>query len=464
MADCQAQERDSWIDKNAFYYEDDYRYMRFLVPEGLRVLELGCGTGQLLAALKPSEGVGIDISGEMVAWARKRHPQFAFIVGDVEDTAVISELGKPFDVIILSDTIGLLEDCETTLSNLHQLCTRDTRLVIAYYNRLWGPLGWLCERIGEKMPQIGHNWLSTDDIAGLLYLADFEMVRREWRQLMPKRLFGVGRLLNRHIGTLPLLRRACLRNYVVARPVRNNALGRLSATVVVPCRNELGNIEAVVRRMPRFCEDLEILFVEGHSTDGTLQEISRVIAEYPQCDIKVVQQDGVGKGDAVRKGFAKARGEVLMILDADLTVPPEDLPKFYKALIEGKGSFINGSRLIYAMEKSAMRPLNFLGNRFFALLFSYLLNERVTDTLCGTKVLTKSHYREIAAARQYFGDFDPFGDFDLIFGAAKANLKIVEVPIRYGARIYGETKISRFTHGWLLFHMVVFAYRKLKAF
>jgi SAM-dependent methyltransferase len=381
MADWQAQERDTWIARNAFYYEDDYRYMRFLIPEGLRVLDLGCGTGRLLASLKPSYGVGIDMSREMVAKARNNYPQFTFVTGDIEDPLVLSQFEEPFDFVVLSDTIGSLDDCETTLRHLHQLCTRDTRLVVAYYNRLWGPLARLCEAIGQKMPQAGQNWLATEDIAGLLYLADFEVIRKEWRQLMPKRLFGLGRLLNRYVGTLPVLRRACLRNYVVARPVQNLALGRLSATVVVPCRNESGNIDAVVRRMPRICEDLEILFVEGHSEDGTLEEIHRVIARHPQLDIKVLQQDGVGKGDAVRKGFANARGEVLMILDADMSVPPEDLPKFYKALVEGKGDLINGSRLIYVMEKAAMRPLNFLGNRGFALLFSFLINGRVTDTL-----------------------------------------------------------------------------------
>lgn len=463
IADRYADDRDTWIERNRSYYEDDYRYMRFLIPEGQRVLELGCGTGRLLASLKPSYGVGIDISGEMVARAKKNHPDHTFLVGDVEDSAILSRVKGLFDFIVLSDTIGSLEDCETTLGSLHRFCTPDTRLVIAYYNRLWGPLVTLFEKLGQKMPQPGQNWLATDDIGGLLELADFEMIRREWRQLVPKPLFGIGRLLNRYVGTMPILRRTCLRNYVVARPVRNGPPRSLSATVVVPCRNERGNIEPLVQRLPAFCRDLEILFVEGHSKDDTLEEIHRVIAKYPHLDIKVVRQDGNGKGDAVRKGFANARGEALMILDADLSVAPEDLPKFYKALVENKGDLINGSRLVYVMEKEAMRPLNFLGNRGFALLFSFLLNERVTDTLCGTKVLTKTHYRKIAASRDYFGDFDPFGDFDLLFGAAKANLKIVEVPIRYAARTYGETQISRFAHGWLLLRMVLFAFRKFKA-
>ena len=464
LADRLATERNRWVARNAYYYEEDRRYMRFLVDEGLCVLELGCGTGQLLDALKPSRGVGIDISSGMIEIAQADYPDLEFHVGDVEDPAVLAGLDGPFDVIVLSDTIGSLEDCETTLASLHDLCHRDTRLIIAYYAKSWEPLLRLAESMGGKMPQKEQNWLWTDDIASLVWLADFEIIKQDWRQLVPKRLLGLGRLINRVVGTLPGIRRLCLRNYLVARPLRDAKLGNLSTTVVVPCRNERGNIEAAVTRMPRFCDDLEILFVEGHSVDGTYEEALRVKQAYKdQFDIRVIRQDGKGKGDAVRKGFAMARGEVLMILDADLTVPPEALPKFYNALVSGKGEFINGSRLVYPLEDAAMRPLNWVANRAFSLIFRWLLNQRITDTLCGTKVLTKACYERIAANRAYFGDFDPFGDFDLIFGAAKLNLKLIDIPIRYGARTYGETQISRFTHGWLLLRMVVFAYRKLKA-
>jgi glycosyltransferase involved in cell wall biosynthesis len=204
--------------------------------------------------------------------------------------------------------------------------------------------------------------------------------------------------------------------------------------------------------------------VEGHSTDGTLEEIHRVRSKYSGSEIKVITQPGIGKADAVHAGFNIARGDILMILDADLTMPPEDLPKFYHALVSGKGEFINGSRLVYPMEKEAMRFLNMIANRIFSLLFTYLLNQRFTDTLCGTKALYRFHYQKIAANRSYFGDFDPFGDFDLIFGATKLNLKIVEIPIRYASRQFGISQISRLSHGFLLIKMVFFAFRKLKAF
>jgi SAM-dependent methyltransferase len=457
-----AKDRNKWIDRNSYFYKDDYKYMKFLVGENARVLELGCGTGRLLNALNPSYGVGVDLSSNMISIAKKNYPNLEFVQGDLEDEMLISSLQETFDFIILSDTIGYLDDCENALEGLHSLCTPDTRLIISYYSWRWQPILTLGEKIGLKMPSVEMNWLSTEDTTGFLQLADFEPVKREWRQLVPRSLFGLGILINRFIGTLPLIRRLSLRNYIVARPVRDVKLRQVSTTVLIPCRNERGNIENAVKRLPDFCEDLEILYVEGNSQDGTLDEIHRVIEAYPSKDIKVLVQDGKGKGDAVRKGFDHARGEILMILDADLTVPPEDLPKFYKAITTGKGEYINGTRLVYPMDDQAMRFLNFWANRTFSVLFTWLLNQRFTDTLCGTKVLSKKNYEKIVANRSYFGDFDPFGDFDLIFGATKLNLKVVEVPIRYASREYGETQISRFRHGWLLLKMVIFAYKKLK--
>jgi len=461
-ADKYAYTRDDWIKKNSYFHRNDHSYMKFLVNKGMRVLDLGCGSGKLLHNLNPSYGVGVDLSDKMLNVARENYPNLSFIQGDIEDENIISSLEGPFDFIILSDTLGFLDDCERVFESLHSLCTPDTRLIISYYSWRWQPILALSEKIGLKMPSVKMNWLSTEDTMGFLHLADFEPVKREWRQLVPRSLFGLGSFINRFIGTLPIIRRLSLRNYLVARPVRDIILSQPSTTVLIPCRNEKGNIENAVRRLPDFCDDLEILYVEGNSKDGTLEEINRVISTYPEKDIKVLVQDGKGKGDAVRKGFSNARGEILMILDADLTVPPEDLIKFYKAIAMGKGEYINGTRLVYPMDDQAMRFLNFLANRTFSVLFTWLLNQRFTDTLCGTKVLTKKNYEKIVANRSYFGEFDPFGDFDLIFGATKLNLKVAEVPIRYAAREYGETQISRFRHGWLLLKMVIFAYKKLK--
>jgi len=460
-----ASARQRWRARSAYFHAEDTRYLKFLVPEGARVLDLGCATGDTLAALRPSHGVGVDFSAAMVATARRLHPALHFFEADIENSDELADIEGPFDFILMADTIGSLDDCQATFLKLHRLCAPHTRVIVAYYAYFWEPILRVAELCGRKMPAEPQNVLSTDDISALLDLAGFQVLRREWRQLLPKNLAGVGPLINRYLATLPGLRRFCLRNYVVARSLRARAPVPRSASVIIPCRNERGNIAPAVARMPRFCEDIEIIFVEGHSADETHQEAERVRDLHAGVwDIKVMRQDGVGKADAVFKGFDAARGEVLMILDADLTVAPEDLGKFFDAIATGQGEYVQGSRLVYPIEQDAMRFLNLLANWCFSKLFTWLLNQRITDTLCGTKVLRRDDYATLKANRAYFGDFDPFGDFDLIFGAAKMNLKTLEIPIRYAARRYGETQISRFRHGLMLLRMVVFAYRRLKAF
>ena len=438
--------------------------MRFLIPPGKRVLELGCGRGDLLAALEPSYGVGIDFGAETIAKAKAALSRSAFCAGRCGRSGDAERNRGPFDYIVIADTIGMFEDIDGTLGLVHQ----SVHAVDAHHHLLlFASVGAGAEarralHLRSKQPKI--NYIATADFLNLMDLADFEVISQEQRQLLPLRWFGLGPFINRFIAPLPGIRQLCLRTYLVGRPVRQFPDRKFSASIVIPCRNEKGNIENAILRMPRFGAAQEILFVEGNSSDGTFEECERVRDAYQDSwDIKVLKQDGKGKGDAVRKGFAAASGDVLMILDADLTMPPEALPKYHAVIESGKAEFVNGTRLVYPMENEAMRPLNLIANRCFAYLFSYLVNTRLTDTLCGTKVLLRKDYEVLARERGYFGNFDPFGDFDLIFGAAKQNLKIIETPIHYKARTFGETQISRFRDGWLLLKMVWFAYRKLKA-
>jgi SAM-dependent methyltransferase len=462
-ANASAAERAKWRQRAGFFHSEDLHFLKFLIPEGSRVLELGCSTGELLAALKPSLGVGVDLSGEAVEQARRAYPGLQFQTGDIESAEFMRSLSGPFDFIVIVDTLGSLDDCQLMFENLHSLCTRETRLIVGYFSHFWHPLLKLAEWVKLKMPQPPQNVLALADVYALAGLADFEAVKSERRLLSPLRLFGLGRLVNRFIAPLPLLNALCLRHYTVCRSLRHLGPPPRIATVVIPARNERGNIEPAIRRMPRFGDALEIIFVEGHSRDDTWSEIERVIKANPQLDIKALHQPGKGKADAVYTGFDVAKGDVLMILDADLTVPPEQLPKFWQAVESGKGEFVNGTRLVYPLEDQAMRFLNLIANKMFSQAFTWLLGQRFTDTLCGTKVLRRSDYLRLKAGRSYFGDFDPFGDFDLIFGASKLSLKIVEVPIRYASRTYGETQISRFRHGFLLLRMVWFAFLRIKA-
>lgn len=452
-----------WRRRAAFFRSEDLRLLKFLVPENARVLQLGCWTGDLLAALKPSYGLGVDGSDEAIEHAQQAYPRLRFQIGNIESPDFMNSLPGPFDYIVVVDALGSLDDCQQALDNLHGLCTRETRLVVVYFSHLWHPLLKLAEAIGLKRPQRPQNVLAPADVRALAELSDFEPVKSERRLLSPLRLLGVGRLVNRFLAPLPIVNSLCLRHYTVCRSLRQFGPSPQSATIVIPARNELGNIEPAIRRIPCFTDKLEIIFVEGHSTDGTWKEINRVVNANPQLKIKAIQQTGDGKSDAVYAGFDMASGEILMILDADLTMPPEQLQKFWEVIRSGKGEFVNGTRLVYPIEHDAMRFLNLVANKAFSLLFSWLLGQRFTDTLCGTKVLHRSDYLRLKGARSYFGEFDPFGDFDLIFGAAKIGLKIVEVPIKYASRSYGVSQIARLRHGLLLLRMICVAFLRIKA-
>ena len=454
-----ASNRDLWIKKNAYYHQNIKKLYQFLIPPQSTILEIGCGTGDLLNSLSPAYGLGIDISSKMIEVAKTKYPHLTFQIQDAEKL----NLTEHFDFIIISDTVGDLTDVWQVFRKLRTACHRETKLIISYYNCLWEPILKLGEKLHLKMPQNYQNWLSLEDLENLLKINGFEVVKKGQKQILPIKLPIISNFINRYFSELPIIRNFCLTEYLVGNFQEETASPKSpTVSVIIPARNEAGNIENAVQRTPHLGGKTEIIFIEGNSQDNTWEEIKRVARKYTDKNIKYYKQDGRGKGDAVRKGFKNANCDILMILDADLTVPPEDLEKFYLAIAEGKGEFINGCRLVYPMEKQAMRFLNLIANKLFGLMFSWLLGQRIKDTLCGTKVLTRENYQKIAKNRAYFGDFDPFGDFDLLFGASKLNLKIVDMPIRYKERVYGTTQISRFKHGWLLLKMCVFAMRKIK--
>lgn len=435
-------------------------YYNLLIPADARVLEVGCGAGDLLALLHARDVSGIDLSERRVARARSRvpHGRFFVMAGETLDPEA---LGGPFDVIIISDTLNLAADVQAMLERLHAVSHPGTRLVLNFQNSLWRPLLSLAALIGLKSRQPENSWLASSDVLNLLQLAGWRAVTREGRILVPFSALGLGALANRWLA--PLLQWFCLTVFITARrDDSRTATPAPTVSVIIPARNESGNIAAAVERVPVMGAGLELIFVEGHSRDDTWAEIQRVAAAHPEKRIVCLRQTGRGKGDAVRAGFAAATGDVLMILDADLTMPPEELPKFLDVIARDRADFANGVRLVYPMEQRAMQFLNLCANKAFGLIFSWLLGQPVKDTLCGTKVLRRADYERIAANRSYFGDFDPFGDFDLLFGAAKQSLRIADVPIRYRERTYGTTNIQRWRHGWLLLRMVLFAARKLK--
>lgn len=450
-----AQKRDHWNGMGYWYHRRLTEIYKFLVNPNQRILEIGCGMGDLLANLQPSRGVGIDFSPEMIERASRKYPSLEFHQIDAHD---LSSLEGSFDVIIFSDTVNDLWDVQRALEQIKRFCTPHTRLILNFYSHLWQLPLTIAQSLNLATRLQDQNWLTPEDLDNMLRLAGFESIRTMREILWP---LPLGGLADRYLVKLWPFRDFALSNFVIARPAAQ-PVEKPSVSVVIAARNEAGNIKSIFERVPKMGGKTEIVFVEGHSRDNTYEAIEKEMLLHPDTPSLLFRQPGIGKADAIRLGFEKSTCDILMILDADLTVPPEDLPRFYEAIASGKGEFINGVRLVYPMEKEAMRTLNFIGNKLFSMAFSWMLGQPIKDTLCGTKVMWRKDYEEIAANRSYFGDFDPFGDFDLIFGAAKLNRKIIDLPIRYRERTYGTTNISRWKHGLLLLRMVAFAARRIK--
>lgn len=460
-----ASRREGWINRNRYYYELLSRLLRFLVEPHKKVLSVRCGTGNLLTVVRPSEGRGIDICHEILAMAKQLNPSFSFAVAfpDKDEFQHVFSSDEKFDYIVFND-IGDTVDVLEALRNLRRLCRRRTRLLVITYNHLWEPLVTFAEWIGMKVPRTKQNWLSTSDIRNLMKLAGFEALETHRIVLLPKYLPLLSTFLNRFCARLPILNRLCMTQVVVARmlptPIQPE---NLSVSVVIPCKDERGNIEDAVSRMPLLGRETEIIFCDDQSTDGTAEEVIRVASRHPERHIRLEHGPGICKSKNVWTGFNAARGDILMILDADLTTMPEELVYFMEVIASGQAEFVNGSRLVYPVPKGAMNGANMLGNKFFSIAFTYLLGQRVKDTLCGTKVLWRSDWERIRPMIGSWGTEDRWGDYELLFGAAKLNLKILDLPVHYQERIYGSTKMtSVFRHGLVMLRMCWHGFLKLK--
>lgn len=451
----------------------DYYHMRLAeifslrISPHARVLEVGCGNGILLSSLNPARGVGVDFSEAAIAQAQEQHgsnTNLQFLCSEASRFSLSSP--EFFDFIILSDLLNDLWDVQEVLQHVMKFAHPQTRLIVNMYSHAWELPLKAAQKLKLAHPFLEQNWLTPQDIANLLYLSNWETLEICPEIVFPIEVPVISNGLNKFLGKVRPFSFFAFSNFLIARPFtcshQSNTVEKRSVSVVVPARNEAGNIKAILERVPLMGSFTELIFVEGNSTDDTREVIEGEIRKHSGIPASLYIQSGKGKGDAVRLGFSKAKGDILMILDADLTVAPEDLPRFYEALATGKGDFINGVRLVYPMEKEAMRFFNLIGNKFFSLAFSWVMGQSIKDTLCGTKVLWRKDYERLVTNRAYFGDFDPFGDFDLLFGAAKLNLKIIDMPIRYGERTYGETNIERWKHGWMLLQMLIFAARRLK--
>ena len=364
---------------------------------------------------------------------------------------------EKFDYIILNCALGETEDICRLLKNMLSGCTPSTRIIIYQHNHLWQGILNLGARLDLKRKERIQNWLSIRDLEAYLNAMGFETVRTFRQTILPVRMGVLGPLINGLAALLPFFDFLMLDQFIVARSVPGRKADETDAglTICITVQNEKGNIEPIVKSLPRVCDKQEILFVEGHSTDGTRDEIKRVMNSYPEKRVRLIGQPGKGQGDAIRVGFQDAREEIIIVYEGDGTSVPEDIHYFYDAMRENRFEFIEGSRFVYPLNQQAMPLLNRIGNILFAKWFSWFLGQNVTDVLSGIKAINKKSYQVIYDHWGFLGVEDPFGDFELLYGAARFGLKVGEIPIRYRPRPYGESKTRPFRHGLMLLKMIV---------
>ncbi len=454
------------LERHRYYYGRKARILQHVFPEPGDVLEIGCGLGQNLAALRPRYGLGIDCSGKMVEAARGLHPQDTHPNLEFRCMSALDvhTLNRTFDTILLVNAVTEIPDILALFKSIRPLCTPSTRVLLLVHNYVLGPAIRLGGRLGlwPRFPQ--QNWLTKFDMGTFAELAGFETVREGYDVLVPVGPAAISDRINRYAPLVPGVKYLCGLYYTVLRPeMPRGTVGDVTVSVCVPCKDEEHNIAGLAERIPKMGRGTEVIFVDDRSTDGTAQRVREAIAAHPERTMRLIDGPGQGKGAACRAGFAEARNDILVILDADMTVLPEDLPAFVEALVSGRGELINGSRLVYPTETGAMNFANIVGNKLFAMLFSFLLSQRLKDTLCGTKAVWHRDYPKILEARSHFGAVDRWGDYDWIFGAARHNLQIVELPVHYHPRTAGRTKMTRrLANALVMLRMCGVALRKVK--
>ena len=440
---------DRYKRRNRYYHAAINRFCKILIPRGERVLEIGCATGDLLNHVEPREGIGVDLSPKMIEVARGKYPGLQFDVREAESAS----LEKKVDYIIMSNLLDYLQDIWVVLENARNMLNEDGKLVITTINPVWEPVFRLGQRLNLRTPDTVRNFVTNKDIVNLLELHDFEILKEGLKVFIPFYIPLLSSAINFMVQELPMVRQLCIMQYLVAKPKR--ARKPLSCSVIIPCYNEAGNIADCLRRIPKMGSFTEVIVVDDGSSDDTAAMVKAELNR--DITIKLISNmTNRGKGHAVRVGFDHAVGDVLMILDADMAVMPEELPRFLRIIEDGVADFVNGTRVIYPMETKSMPVLNYFGNKCFSIILSWIMKQRVSDTLCGTKAMFRKDYKRISLQDT------SWGDFDLLFGAAKLCLKMRELPVHYKVRKAGESKMKAFKHGWTLLRVCFRGFAELR--
>src|SRR3989338_2088423 len=438
-----AEKYEYWRNKNLYYHNEITRFYKDIIPKNKNILEVGSADGYLLNELCPNRGVGVDISAQMIDIARKKFPHLNFVNSSIENYSYVHS----FDYIVLSNILEFVSDLYIFFSAMASKASPKTKMIITSINPLWEPAMKLATRLKMRIPVQMKNFVTSKDIENMLNISGWEVIESNYRMFSPVKIPLISFFLNKLIPRLPVLKNLCIIQFIIAKPKQLFTIDHsLSCSVIIPCHNEEGNIEECIDRIPSLGSFTEVVVVDDGSNDKTATLVKNIQSGKKRVRL-ISYTPNKGKGHAVKTGFESATGDILIILDADMAVLPEELSKFYMVLASSQAEFINGTRMLYDMAPGAMKFINYLGNKIFGIILSFIIGQRNTDTLCGTKAFYNSDYMNFKMRRC------PWGDFDLLFEAARMKLKTVEMPVHYFPRREGRSKMKAFKHGLMLLKM-----------
>ncbi len=366
------------------------------------------------------------------------------------------------DTVVISDIEHQLNPAKNLL-NLSRIVGDNTKIILLSKNMVWMILIKILKLFFSFSPK-KNNFLPSSYLDNLYSSCNLELIRQEKIIALPINIPFLTKIINR-IFRLPLLNFFCMSNIaILKKKIKNSSNHKdLKISFIIPCKNEQDNIKVFEQKINENTEPDEYLFGDDNSSDKTSDEIDKLIEKL--SDKKIIKYNGPGicKSENVYKGIDLSSGDIIVIYDADHTVSFEDIKFSVSIMKKTNVDFINCTRMIYPQKDGAMKFANFIGNTIFASLFSLLFKKKITDTLCGTKIFYKKDWEKIKENTSQWGMKDLWGDFDLLIGAYKNNLKITEVPVTYYERRENETKMTSLISNTLrMFFIVIYSYYKLR--
>lgn len=423
-----ARNLDFWKEKNWYYHNQLKQIFKDVIKENSKVLQIGYGLGDILAALYPKKGVSFDDDKDILAISRRRYPIFKFTDFNFNKNKV----NDKFDYVIYPNSLEHFDDIQTVFENVYPALSRSSKVVVASVNPRWEQIFYILEKLKLKRPESSRNWLRIENIKNLLEVSGYKVIDSGFRIILPVSIPLISGIINKVIRNIKILSRFCVEQFVVAQKETFSINNNLSCSVVIPTYNQAELLEYCIESIPNVGKKMQIVVVDDASSDRTEQVMKSLSKKHH--NIKYIRNERPqGEEKSLKIGIESVDLDIILTYDAKMSIPSSELVRFYNVLASKRADFVSGMRFIYPLEGQRLRQLTIIGNIIFSYLYSLFLNQRVFDPLCSIKGFYKKNYSKIKISNNNTL-------LDLLIKAAENKAKILEIPVHYSLESYLENK------------------------